>query len=581
MSASRPRILVGDDAALARIREGLGSRIDVEIVTVASTADAVRLLSSPPAPAATLLPGEGAIDGIAVCKQVGAIVKPDLGIVLVLPADTQKRDAAFIVGADDVIVGPADAGLVLRRVKARTSGQPFQGAPKASVPFQVNLQTVSGQVLHANATTLSREALQVQLPASAPLLGPNALLRATYTLYQGGTFTVWARVSSVEKQGDLPGRATLRLVGLTPNEYAAIDYFVDFYSKTPSTVPAVENTGEIEAAKESAPAAAASTDDVAVSDATLGQVAEADIGALAAFAGKIAGGRREAEPPPGFSGARLRASVPRLSPVETSALRGTTMYNEILGDLRAVSGTKLKLFELAAQIKSGAKLDKKSAETIAMTAIAEAEQIHTRMQEHLQNRLKQGDTRAVRDLNPVTAGLLNACSELKFAVDKHVLGKAGPAPSVVVPSAAAAAGPIRYDKSEKPAAATGAGAAAEKPARASGGGSRRMLRGGTVALLAAGAIWSNRGLFNGAAPQRFIAPDAELEYKVGGLRVWRTFVDGTNYVCVVDDSWRDLDAAARDAALAELAVKAAAQGAQNAKVLDARGSVLAEKRVGG
>src|SRR5688572_10678964 len=146
MSVPRPRILVGDDASLARIREGLASRIDMEVATDATTADAVKALSVAPLPAASVLPGEGAIDGIEVCKQVGALTKPELGIILLLPADTQKRDAAFIAGADDVIVGPSDAGLVLRRVKARTSGQPFQGAPKAATPFHVNLQTPSGQV---------------------------------------------------------------------------------------------------------------------------------------------------------------------------------------------------------------------------------------------------------------------------------------------------------------------------------------------------------------------------------------------------------------------------------------------------
>ncbi len=578
MSVPRPRILVGDDAALARIREGLSSRIDMEVTAVTSTADAVKALSSVPAPAASILPGEGKVDGIEACKQVGALARPELGVIVVLPADTQKRDAAFIAGADDVIVGPADAGLVLRRVKARTSGQPFQGAPKASVPFQVNLQAASGQIVHANAIALSREALQVQLPAGAAPSPANTLMRATYTLYQGGTFTVWARVASIEKQGDLPGRATLRLVGLTPNEYAAIDYFVDFYSKTPSTVPAVENTGEIELSKEnlaSSPSPAPVSEDLAATDATMEQVASCELGTLAGMAGRIAGARKETETPPGFSAARMRASVPRLSPVETSALRGTTMYNEILGDLRSVSGMKLKLFELAGQIKSGAKLDKKRAESLALNAISEAEAIHSRMQEHIQNRLKQGDTRAVRDLNPVTAGLLNACSELKFAVDKHLLGKAGPV-SAAPPMAAA---PIRYDKpvpSQRPEKA-----AAAAPQAKSSSGSGKMLAGILLVALAGGAIWANRGFFSPPEPQRFLAPDSEIDFQTGGLRVWRSYMEGNDYVCLVDDSWLSLDAAARDAAIADLAARAAQKGAQNTKVVDVRGRVLAEKPSGG
>ena len=582
MSAARTRILLGDDQELlARVRPAIASRPDYDVVTAASAEEALQQAA---ASRVAIFPAAGGFDGIETCRRLKAASGGATMVMLVVASDAVAlRDPCFGAGADDVLFSPVDGADVPKRIEA-PSGVLFRAAPRADVTLRVHLQTGAGKVLEVDASAVSREGLVVTLPAGANPQ-PNTLVRAIFTLYEGGTLTLYARATP----GEPMPRAIFRFVGVTAEERGAIDYFVDFYRKQqPGEAKPEpwqeEPTGEQKASTAAKAAAAAAAPAVATSgdakatDETLADILAVELGELAAIASRIAAGRSDVVAPAGFNLGRLRQFIPKLTPTENSALRGTTMYNDAIVDLRAASGAKLKLYEMTAQLKGGGDplLSKTAAQQASNALIGEAERVHGRLEALIAERVKQANTVAVKDLNSVKTTLVSACLELKNTVDRDILGKA---PTAAAPAVSAGPQPVRYDKpvsASAPSIDSGASAAAAKRPQGSGRGKRAVLG---VFLLAgiAGAAWSNRGLFVPPAPQEFVAKNPELAS--GNLRVWHAVTRGSDWLLVVDDSWKHLDDGQRKAAVADLA-KQAPPDAKQIRVLDARNAELYTQPIG-
>lgn len=590
MSANRTRLLFADetDDLLAPARNGILGRPEFDVQSAASTDEAIRIVTER-VPGAIVLPADGtAIDGVQVCRSVKSTPQGKaVPVVLVLPAHASaRRDACFAAGADDVAFAPVDAVDLAARLDR--ASPPFRSAPRAAVELIVRLASPTGNaVVDAKAAQISREAVQVALPTGISPPASGVLMRAVFTLYEGGTLQVWARVAPPADTG----KTVLRFVGLTDAERRAIDYFVDFYLKRAGgTAPAApasqsppaggggQSAEDLLASLEAPPPASSQASGVEVAE-TLRLVGGATLDALADCATGLAAGRGDTSVPAGFDPARVRNWLPKLAPAETSALRGTTMYNSLLADLRATSAAKIRLFELNIVLREhGARVDKTAAERTVLAAISEAQQIHNGLEARFQDLLKGGNTAAIRDLTPVKGGLLSACVELKTTLDRDVLGKeiAGAArnvPKVVQP--------VRYDRPD-PAAAAAAAAAENKPSRGvsteSGAGAskgKRIRIALLLVMLGAGAVWSNRRVFIPEAAPPFLPPIVQFE--THGVRVWMSSTDSasdtTTYI--IDGSWALVDAAAREAAVEALVQRAG--DVQRVRVIDYRKRELATR----
>ncbi len=569
----RARILLADDPSLlSGVRTSLEQAgHDVELVQ--SGAEAAARAASPPTVHALVLPALAPIDGVAVARQLRSEGRADIAVILVLsPADAPKRDGCFAAGADDVLFGPVAAADVLARLEARAGTMPFRSAPRASTQIAIKLLAPNGSLVQADLQQISREAMLVAFPTGMTSPAPGMVLRAAVPL-PVGALAVWSRVCPASD----PPRCVLRFIGLTPLEFKLIDGFVATQSTSasaaaPAAVTAVARP--MAGAAAAAPAATAGggeSDEFPGTDATLRVVVEADLGVLATLAGKISGAKKDLIVPPGFSLTRLRQAVNRLAPTETSALRGTTMYNEILPDLRESAGAKLMLNELTQQLKTGgASLDKRLADQVVQAAITLADTIHDRIQAKLEEKIKAGDPKAMRDLSPVKAGLLNFCNDLRNALERDVHGKAVP-----VANTAGFAGPTvaRYDK---PVTSARMPNPDFKPVPIPQDGappSRALPLGIALAVFLALAGWVNRGWFITQPPPEFVAPS--VVFTSGPLRVWMTAPGPDGWRFIVDDSWKKLTPDQRSAALEDLSRRAAKENAMTALVLDPQGRVLA------
>lgn len=583
VSANRTRLLFADDTdLLARARSGIVDRPEFDVVLAASTDEALQHVAGAPQPGAVVLPADGAIDGLQICRVVKAAANGGrVPVILALPAnESSKRDACFAAGADDVLFAPVEVADVAARLDRATPA--FRGAPRAEVELVVRLASPIGNaVIDAMGSQLSREALQVTLPAGMPPVPAGQLVRAVFTLYEGGTLQVWARVAAPLDSR----RVVLRLVGLTEPELRAIDYFVDFYLKRTATAPDATNGG--------APAAGASAEELLQSAAvpeaparpvsaaaptlapgeTVRLLAEASLDELAAVAAVFSSGR-EGKVPRGFDSARIRAWIPKLSSTETSALRGTTMYNNILGDLRSSAAARLRLAELTAALReAGTSVDGKTAESAVLSAIAEAQQIHSALDAGFHDMIKAGNTSAMRDLQPVKAGLLSACVELKAVLDRDVLGKeAAAAGAKAAPKAAPSQAKYTLDVAQKaePRPERMSKESKSTPAPEGSGAARKIGIAVLLVALAGGAAWSNLSRFSPATPPIF-RPDTVL-FEVQGVRVWNSTSDGETITWILDGSWDVSNEEARTAAVDEMARRSA--GMKRMRVIDYRAKEL-------
>ena len=574
MSAVRTRILFGDDTdLLAQARMAILSRADLDVVMAGTTEEAVEIASMNPRPRAAILPAKGEIDGVEVCRRLKAAAPDTMVLLALAPGDVAARDACFLAGADDVAFAPIDAADLVARIGA-ARGPAFRQAPRAEVALALHLQgSTTGPVIESRGLQISTDAIAVQLPNGVQTPPPGTLVRAIFTLYEGGTLTVWARFAP----GDAGG-AAIRLVGLHEQERRSIGYFVDFYRKGATARAAVEEvTNEVTLAN---PAASATTttmpakthsglavEDLKPSDQTLHELVNADLDAIASAAGLIAAGRESrAMPPAGFSVLRFRTLVPKLAPAEISALRGTTMHNDILGDLRLCSGAKLRLFEMNSQIRSGAAgLSKIAAEQAVMAVIAEAQQIHKTLEAALEARVKAGNTDAVRDLGPVNVGLVNACIDLKRTLDVEVLKKTatnvGPG---VAPTQTKYDHSAKEDESARPATA--------KPRQGPAGKGRRIALTLVVAAGLVAAIWQNYRLLNPPAAAPFTAP--AFLWAAGDAHIVQEAKREKGMIFVVDGTWKAAPQKDRDAALAKMATRAALAGSSSASIVAVTGESL-------
>lgn len=586
MSANRTRLLLADDTdLLARARPGIVSRPEFDVVMAASTDEALQVMADAPPPAAIVLPADGSIDGLQVCRtaKTGSNGRPF--VLLALPADgSARRDACFAAGADDVLFAPVEAADIAMRLDRGASG--FRNAPRADVELVVRLANPSGSaVIDAKGMQISREAIAVQLPSGTSTPAGGMLVRTVFTLYDGGTLQVWARVA----QSGADRRTVLRFVGLTEAERRAIDYFVDFYLKrtgatTAQGAPANGEPTSGSSAEELLMSASipgqgaehASSRPVAYGE-LIRQVAIATLDELAEVASKLAAGR-PATLPEGFDAGRIRSWLPRLSSAETSALRGTTMYNNILVDLRKSAAARIRLMEMASLLKEGgSRVDKRTTEQIVLEAIAEAQQIHNSIDGGFQDLIRAGNTAAMRDLQPVKTGLLSACVDLKGALDKEVLGKeaeaASPRPPVVPKS------PTKYttdpaaksDKAKDP-------VSKEKglAPRTSSGSVKKIGLAVTLVALAAGAARSNLPAFQAADSPRVFRPEDVL-FETNGVRVWMSTVNTADesITYIVDGTWALASEEQREAAMTDLAARSA--GRKRMIVLDYRNQQVAER----
>lgn len=607
MAAVRTRILFGDDTdLLAQARAAIASRPDLDVVVAGSTAEALEAAASTPHPRVAVLPVSGELDGITVCAQLKAAI-PELIVVLVVPpAEMGRRDACFIAGADDVIFGAVDAADLAGRIDARTAA-PFRSAPRATVALAVHLQgSMNGPIIECTGQQISREAMSVDLPAGIQSPPANTLVRAIFTLFQGGTLTVWARFAGPTEP---PPRTVLRFVGLTDTERRAIDYFVDFYLKSATARAAVEEvTGEVtrETAAQRAAAGGSAVPqtatgrtnvgpvaDIVPSGETLRLLADCDLGAVAEAAVKLLSGAAglDAQPPEGFSVLRFRTLFPKLTPTEQAALRGSSSYPDLTDNLRLSGAMKLRLFEMIAQAKTAPPdIDKGAAEQACLAAIADAQQVHKLIEAAIEGRVKAAETDAIRELGTVNVGLLNACFELKRILDQDILKKK-PAPMAPVkPANGAGAEPVapaKYERhSKEPAAAPGkerekakegekesASSPAKTSAASSEGRGRKVAMGLLLVACAAGAAWTNRYLFLPRPPVVHI--ESNFAYAIGKIHVMFETTAGKSRVFVVDDTWKQATSDERQKALAEMGARAAKGGYGEALVWARSGKVLA------
>lgn len=617
MSANKTRLLFADDTdLLARARPGIIDRPEFDVVMAASTDEALQLAADSPQPGAVVLPADGSIDGLQVCRVLKAVPDGRAVVILALSADdSAKRDACFAAGADDVLFAPIEAAEIARCLERGATGS--RAAPRAHVELIVRLASPTGNaVVDATGLQLSREAILVSLPAGMPAPKAGLLLRVVFTLYEGGTLQVWARTSLPDKT-----RTVLRFVGLTEPERRAIDYFVDFYLKragaetaaTPNaTTNGAGNGHAAEAAEpdelllsndDAPPTSSASAENLILSaeipdapaplparsaspgadqsdkNETLRLISEASLDELADAASLFASGR-SASLPAGFDGARVRAMIPKLSATETSALRGTTMYNTILGHLRDCAAARVRLVEMAVVLREGgSRLDKRTAEGAALGAITEAQQIHNALDAGFQELLKGGNTAAVRDLGPVKAGLLAACVDVKAALDRDVLGKEAVAANAKVPRSPTA---TRYAPAEppvkgepRPERTTKESKEKRKPDFNTGTGrGRKIAMGVLLVALFAGGAWSNRGLFGVKPP---LPPPFLPEYilfESNGVRVWTQSVDsaGTTVTWIVDSTIQDASPEARAKLFEDLITRS--PGMKRVRLIDHRGTEL-------
>ncbi len=575
MSAVRTRILFGDDTdLLAQARMAILSRADLDVVMAGTTEEALEIAAMNPRPRAAILPAKGEIDGVEVCRRLKSS-SPDTMILLALaPGDLGSRDACFLAGADDIVFAPVDAADLVARIGA-ARGPAFRQAPRADVELALHLQgSATGPVIESRGLQISTDAIAVQLPNGVQPPPPGTLVRAIFTLYEGGTLTVWARFAP----GDA-GSAAVRLVGLHEQERRSIDYFVDFYRKGATARAAVEEvTNEVTLANPAASATPTATpaktqsglavEDLKPTDQTLHELVNADLDAIASAAGLVTAGREgTAMPPAGFSVLRFRTLVPKLAPAEVSALRGTTMHNDILGDLRLCSGAKLRLFEMNSQIRSGAAgLSKIAAEQAVMAVIAEAQQIHKILEAALEARVKAGNTDAVRDLGPVNVGLVNACIDLKRTLDVEILKKA----ATNVAAAGAAPTQAKYDHAPKDDEASRPATA--KPRQAPAGKGRRIALTLIIAGGLAAAIWQNYRLLNPPAAAPFTAP--AFLWAAGDAHILQEATREKAMIFVVDGTWKAAPQKDRDAALAKMATRAALAGSSSASIVAVTGETL-------
>ena len=596
MSANRTRLLFADDTDLKSVVLG---RPEFDVQVAGSTDEALRLSSASALPGAIVLPAMGAtVDGVQVCRAVKATPQGrSIPVLLVLPADmSAKRDGCFAAGADDVIFTPLDAADIASRLDRNAA--PFRNAPRATVDLVLRLASPTGNaVVDAQATQISREAVQVILPGGISPPAPGILVRTVFTLYEGGTLQVWARVAAVND----PPRTVLRFVGLTDAERKAIDYFVDFYLKRagvaapaakPGAAPA-SPAAEANGGPAATPPAQSAAELLSALDAEtvppkeqsalgIGEqirfLAEATLDEIAEAASSLAAGRMNTPVPKGFDAQRLKGFLPRLAPAETSALRGTTMYNSLLNDLRGTSAARLRLFELTIAVRESAgRVDRTTTERICLEAINEAQQIHNGLESRFQELLKAGNTAAIRDLTPVKAGILSACVDLKNVLDREILGKD---PASAPRGIAKAPSQVRYERLDPGAAAEKAAAKSDKPSRdkampaPSGGGGKRIFVVLLLVALAGGAVWSNRGRFVDTTPP--FKPEL-IQFSSNGVRVWTSYTEPlTNTLTyVVDDSWKTASEASRNAAIDEMVKRAGS--AKYVRVVDYRKRELAHR----
>jgi DNA-binding response OmpR family regulator len=628
MSAVRTRILFGDDTdLLGAVRASFAARPDLEVITAASSEEALRALTGPDRPRLVILPARGDVDGIAICRQLKSAGAPEVGVVLVLPATAfDLRDECFAAGADDVVFAPIDAAGMSARLESR-AGAPFRSAPRATVDLAVHVHaSAAGPVLECRALQISREALLIELPTGVGLPPAGMLLRAAFTLYEGGTLTVWTRAAVAQD------RAVLRMVGLAEHELRAIDYFVDYYLKsataraaveevtgstpvaavapvraapvqevpepellleaepepaprpvvmpraTPTARPVAEPTVAeilgIEIAPPSMPARSnpglIMVEDLKATDTTIRQVVDTSLDAIAECATEIAAGREaQAKIPEGFSVLRMKVFVQKLAPAEVAALTGASPYEDILLDLLCAVATRIRLMELHAQIKGGGgTLDKQAAKSSAKAAIAEAQQIHKNIETALQARVKIGDKSAMRDLGPVSTGIVQVCVELKKALDTDVLGRRKQT-GVGDPPMPVPAGPAKFEKPKEQPAGKAATASGSKKSSGPAQGPKSSTPLMIVILVVGVGVsaYFNRRYFMKIPEPEFRAPHVELE--LGTLRVWMVQENQLDLSFIVDDSWKHLSDAEKAAALEDFAKRAAEAHKLEARVIDA------------
>lgn len=569
----RVRLLLADDPTLLPGARSSLEQAGHDVEIVQSGAEAAARAVSPPKVHALVLPAMAPRDGVGAARQLRSQGRSDIAVILVLaPGDAGQRDACFAAGADDVMFGPATAAEILARLEARGGEMPFGSAPRVTAQIAIKLLAPNGALVPVEVSQISREAMLIAFPAGMATPAPGMMLRAAVPL-PNGPLAVWVRAAAAM---DLPWCA-LRFVGLTPAEAKLLDAYVATQLE-PASIPVTAaalarpmgGSAAVAAAAIPAPTGGEERDERPGTDDSLRIVVEADLNVLATLAGKISSAKKDIEVPKGFSLTRMRAAVNRLAPTETSALRGTTMYNEIVSDLRESAGAKLMMYELTQQLKTGGtSLDRRLAQQVVQAATTLAEAIHDRLQVKLEEKIKAGDPKALRDLNPVKTGLLNGCADLRTALDRDVMGNAPPAPiaaSFAAPSMARYDKPVTSGRTQNP---------DFKPVPIVEDAPKARTKTLVVVLVVfvSLAVWVNRGLFVTIPPPEFVAPS--VAFTSGPLRVWMSTPGPDGWRFIVDDSWKKLTIDERAVALEDLARRAAAEKAATAIVLDPEGNVLA------
>ncbi len=552
MAAVRTRILFGDDTdLLAPVHGDVLDHPALDVLLAASTQGALLIAQKNLDLRVAVLPASGDLDGTEVMRQLKSGGR-EIAVLLVLPAeDPARRDALVNAGADDVLYAPVEFEDLLHRILYR-AGHVTAPAARASVETHVGREP---SMVEMRGTDLSRDEVRLVVPDGVPVPPPGLLLQARMTLYEGGTFTVWGRTRVA---ASAPG-IQFRFAGLFASERQAIQYFVDWFLKEAGAASAAGEELLLEP-----------TDPSPAGDPILAELASTPPDVIAGYAAAILVGKPSGTPPAGLDPARLKGFMARLAATESGAMRGAPTYAAIGAELACASGAKLKLFELAWRLRDGKdRLEKAQAEQVTLQVLGEAHAVSEIVQRLIDDMLKSGNTRGMKDLGAIKSGMHTAAVELQTVLDREVLGRASTVP--VAPTTAPA-GPVKFDR---PARAPSPGEAPPAtPARAPGGRLRRVA----VALFFAGGVpfagWSLSSVYVPRPPPPFEAE--RVEFSAGELRVFMAIPrGGKRYQCVVDGSWTRLDPSQKEASLDELARRAATASLDQVEVVDAVGKVLA------
>lgn len=581
-------------------RIALSAFPNVELVT----ADANQLLQQATGASAILLPSSGNPDGNGLCRSLKQ--QNPTARVLVVVDDPAGREAAMEAGADDIIVGQLEPDDLRVRL-GRLGGVSFTKNERVEIPLAVSL-TMGESTYPAQALAISREAIFISWP-NPPAVGTS--MRITLSPYEGTTIQLWGRVQNTIGPGGADGLssegALVRFLGVTKDELHAISYLVDYYSESSGTseangstaapvenepiaeddAPSIEATGKssdhADAPKKSGPSPSSPWDQLTETSAgravmveSVSALADADAEQLAIAATTFSKTRDTSQLPAGISSDEMRGFLPRLTPPETSAMRGTSTLADLTGDLLRSAGSRLKCLILTARFRT---LTKKlydpnvqlAAEEATTRILDEVVQIHGVLNQQMQVRMQGGNMEAARDLRQVTTSLLQTAQELENALDKYIFGaevEETSAPVLKAPPEIA-----RYDKpkpTESPTSPTPKGKtettgsksksksktkpkpkASKKDGPPSNTGRRIAL---AVLLIVAvgGTLWTYKNMFVGGGESGFVTTHALVT--IHEVNIWRitTSPDGTEVRVMTDATYDKLPVEERPAFFEEV-----------------------------